>query len=102
MAELALASGESESAVGVPLLSGWDDLVFLLCRLVGACGDPIGSYRFPRLFDVASGTRPSVRRGMPEANGAVGIEGELSTSSPSPRYRGIPSAPISTLGGFRK
>ena len=28
--------------------------------------------------------------------------GDVSISSASPRYRGIPSTPISTLGGFRK
>jgi hypothetical protein len=99
--ELTLGSGESGSAVEVPLLSGWDDLVFFLCRL-GAGGEPYGSYRFPRLLDEASGVRPSVRSGMPDDKGAVGIEGELSISSASPRYLVMPSTPISTLGGFLK
>jgi len=103
VAEFTVGSGESGSAVEVPLPSGWEDLVFFLCRL-GAGGEPSGSYRFPRLLDEASGVRPSVRRGMPEDNGAVtvGIEGELSISSASPRYLGMPSTPISTLGGFLK
>lgn len=34
--------------------------------------------------------------------GAVRREGEESMSSASPRYRGRPSAPISTFGGFLK
>jgi len=45
--------------------------------------------------------RPSVRRGVGAEMGPEGT-GEISMSSASPLYLGMPSAPISTLGGLRK
>jgi hypothetical protein len=81
------------------------DLVFFLARLLLEDW-AYGWYMLP-LFDDPSVTRPSVRRGGIFGAGRVthrGVDevGEISKSSASPRYRGMPSAPISTLGGLRK
>lgn len=67
--------------------------------------DPYGSKRlwarFPALGE-PSDIWASLRRGRPDDNGAGNREGDDSTSSASPRYRGRPSTPISTFGGLRK
>ena len=60
-----------------------------------------GSYRL-RLAGEFPAERGSARRGTFEDNGPGSKVGEASLSSASPRYRGWPSGPISTLGGFLK
>lgn len=79
-------------------------LLECLRERLGVTGEPYGSYRFPRLFalEEPSETRVSLRRGRPDDKGAGSKDGEVSISSASPRYRGSPSTPISTLGGLRK
>ena len=69
----------------------------------------IGSYLLLRLppFVVpaamaAPTSRGSLSSGIPTASAEFSTWGDGSTSSASPRYRGTPSTPISTLGGFRK
>src|SRR6266478_346060 len=47
-------------------------------------------------------SRGSLSSGIPTASAEFSTCGDGSTSSASPRYRGTPSTPISTLGGFRK
>jgi len=101
---LPLATGEEvPSPPGFDPSCGEDLLLFFLRRGLGADDWAYGSYRFP-LFD-PSFVRPSVRRGGgawmgPERE--VEDVGEISESSASPLYLGMPSAPISTLGGLRK
>jgi hypothetical protein len=52
----------------------------------------------------ANTSRGSLSSGIPTASAEFSTcgDGSESTSSASPRYRGTPSTPISTLGGFRK
>lgn len=95
---LPLATGEEG-----PSPPGFDpsceeDLVFFLERCLVAEDWAYGSYRLP-LFG-PSVLRPSVR-GVGAEMGPEGT-GEISMSSASPLYLGMPSAPISTLGGLRK
>lgn len=101
--ELEEASGVTEGvaeeeASGV---SGWD-LDFFLGRPVATYGRNL----FPLLEEEGSPTWPSVRRGRLDASGFRVVEDFAeaggSNSSPSPVYRTLPLAPISTLGGFLK
>jgi hypothetical protein len=102
---LPLAPGEEVfSPLGFDPSCG-EDLVFFLGRLPADDWE-YGSYLLP-LFDDPSVIRPSVRRGGIFAAGrgperAVEEVGEISGSSASPLYLGMPSAPISTKGGLRK
>ena len=81
--------------------------MFLLGRGLPAGGWAYGSYLLVGLLDDPSVIRTSVRIGKGGGAGmdpGMGAEmvGEISRSSASPPYRGMPSAPISILGGFRK
>ena len=84
--------------------SGRDFITSVLRWRLGARGFSrlYGSKRLVRL-DVAFSdpSRPAERRGKP-VRGPVRSDTEVSISSGSPLYRRIPSAHISTLGGFRK
>ena len=88
---------EGEGSVGLVLVG--------LRARFGIFGEMLSGLkrRSRRLALGPSGERvASLRGGRLEDRGAVRREGEASMSSASPRYRGRPSAPISTLGGFRK
>lgn len=90
-----------EEVLSLRYSSCGEDLVFLLERCLPG---RYGSYLLP-LFDDPSVIRPSVTRGgtfCVETGPARVVEEGESRSSASPLYRGMPSAPISTLGGLRK
>jgi hypothetical protein len=73
-----------------------DANAFLLLReRFGATDVLYGSYRLLRLDDDGSSSGDGRRRGVERM-------GDVSGSSASPRYRGMPSTPISTFGGFLK
>ena len=97
---------------GEPLSVGEVGALELVVEFFGLRLPPLfvyGSYRLLRLPPFAAPaamaaptSMGSLSSGIPTASAEFSTCGDGSTSSASPRYRGTPSTPISTLGGFRK